>query len=119
MLPFPTKCRLRTAVISGAILGLSALAGYWLYLLYGELFPAPPEKSADDFRTTRYVLPQDPITKFPIKSPHEADGILDPGELVLGVTIGKESRAYPVSQLNQSPARKVLNDTLGGTAIVV
>ena len=37
-------------------------------------------------------------------------------ELVLGVTVGKESRAYPINMLT-GPSREILNDTLGGQAI--
>ena len=37
-------------------------------------------------------------------------------ELVLGVTVGDESRAYPLDQLT-GPVREIINDTLGGTAI--
>ena len=36
--------------------------------------------------------------------------------LVLGVTVGEESRAYPINMLT-GPSREILNDALGGRAI--
>lgn len=41
-----------------------------------------------------------------------------PSELVLGVTVDGESRAYPLNMIN-GPSREVLNDVLGGQPIVV
>lgn len=56
------------------------------------------------------------ITKFPVVSAAKAAGRIQDAELVLGVTIGKESRAYPINMLT-GPRREILNDTLGGKAI--
>jgi hypothetical protein len=36
--------------------------------------------------------------------------------LVLGVTIGKASRAYPINMLT-NPTREIINDKLGGKNI--
>jgi len=35
---------------------------------------------------------------------------------VLAVTVGEQSRAYPINMLT-GPEREILNDTLGGRAI--
>jgi Protein of unknown function (DUF3179) len=76
------------------------------------------EPAQDGFtQTRRYIVPQDPVTQFPVKTVHEAWNDLRPDELVLGVSVGAESRAYPLNVLNDSPDHKVLNDTLGGQPI--
>ena len=56
------------------------------------------------------------ITDFPIVPVDEAERKLDPAELVLGVTVGGESRAYPINALT-GPHREIINDQLGGQAI--
>jgi hypothetical protein len=68
------------------------------------------------FEPVKVVPPFKPITEVPVKSVKDAQGDLNPAELVLGVTIGKEARAYPINMLT-GPSREILNDTLGGTAI--
>jgi hypothetical protein len=76
------------------------------------------EAAQDDFtQTRRYIVPQNPATQFPIKTVREAWDDLSPDELVLGATVGGESRAYPLNVLNDTPDHKVLNDTLGGRPI--
>jgi hypothetical protein len=56
------------------------------------------------------------ITKFPILPADKVGDKINDAELVLGVTVGKESRAYPINMLT-GPRREILNDTLGGKAI--
>ena len=46
----------------------------------------------------------------------EAGRVVTDNELVLGVVIGKQARAYPINQLT-GPSREIINDTLGGQAI--
>ena len=47
----------------------------------------------------------------------DADGkFVDDDELVLGVVVGKEARAYPINTLT-GPRREIINDRLGGRAI--
>ena len=64
----------------------------------------------------RVVIPRafDAITDPNIVSATEAN--IAANELVLGVTVNGESRAYPINQLT-GPRREIINDTLGGTAI--
>jgi hypothetical protein len=91
-----------------------AIAGVGLtvaYALWG--FAQTPDA---DFKPVRVVRPFPPITEFPVKSVREARDALNPTELVIGVTVGKESRAYPVNMLT-GPQREILNDELGGKAI--
>jgi hypothetical protein len=77
----------------------------------------PPVSPDADFEPL-VVLPSrmPAITKFPVKSVQAARAALNPNELVLGVTVGNASRAYPINMLT-GPSREILNDTLGGRAI--
>ena len=70
-----------------------------------------------DFSRFRPVLPKDAIR--PIYEPKFAPGkltSLDPGELVMGVEINGESKAYPVGPLNY---REMVNDVVGGVPVLV
>lgn len=75
-------------------------------------------KAADrDFQPRTLIKrPFPAITKFPIVSAEKAGNKIQDAELVLGVTVGEESRAYPINMLT-GPRREILNDTLGGKAI--
>lgn len=57
-----------------------------------------------------------PIKNAPTVSAAEADRLLGEAELVLGVTINDQSRAYPINMLT-GPRREIVNDRLGGRAI--
>lgn len=72
--------------------------------------------AAEDFKPRRVVKPFPPITKFPVISAEEAAGKIDDAELVLGVEIDGEARAYPINMLT-GPRREILNDTLAGIPI--
>lgn len=74
--------------------------------------PAPPAFTAE-----RYLLPQAPIREVPARPVAGFEDRLAPTELVLGVTVGPESRAYPLRLLGADPQRKVLNDRLAGHSI--
>lgn len=78
--------------------------------------PAIAQAPEDDFRPRKVLDPLPPITEFPISPVSEVGTALNPSELVIGVTIGEESRAYPVNMLT-GPRREILNDTLGGESI--
>lgn len=70
-----------------------------------------------DFSEFRQLLPKDAI--LPIYDPQFVPGdltSLDPGELVMGVDINGESKAYPVGPLNY---REMVNDVVGGVPILV
>ncbi len=70
-----------------------------------------------DFRQFRQLLPLDAIN--PIYRPQFVPGeldTLDPGELVIGVEINGESKAYPVGPLNR---REMVNDVVGGVPVLV
>ena len=58
------------------------------------------------------------IVNPPTVQSDEADTLLRDEELVIGVTITGQSRAYPVNMLTR-PHREIFNDTLGGRTIGV
>lgn len=99
-----------------AILGCIFSAG--LVLLAWQRSPAIAPTN-DPFRPVRYTLPVDPTIEVPHRPIRDLPDSPEPDELVLGVTLGGESRAYPINALNHSPARKVLNDILGGEPLLV
>lgn len=81
--------------------------------------PAPTNVRVTDTADYRYpqILPFDTIP--PIYSPRfdaAQDAFLLPDELVMGVAIGEEAKAYAVSVLR---FREMVNDELGGIPILV
>jgi hypothetical protein len=80
----------------------------------GAFLPNPFQLT--DFGAISVVPPQPPLTEFPCKPVSEAASELNPDELVLGVEVGGEARAYPINMLT-GPDREILNDTLGGRPI--
>ncbi|VTT99562.1 : DUF3179 [Gemmataceae bacterium] len=85
-------------------------------LLAGGDRPATAQPKAEEFRPQKLLEPLPPITEFPVKAVKDVGEALNPSELVIGVTVGKESRAYPVNMLT-GPRREILNDTLGGKSV--
>ena len=110
---------LKALGFSVVVLAIAA-AGTWLILAASEdrwPWSAQTLPPADEFQPDRFLMPQEAFEQFPIVPVAEVKNALDPAELVLGVTIGDESRVYPLNVLNEVPQRKVVNDTLGGQAI--
>lgn len=92
-------------------------------LLTGETTNAQPNRAPSDlvsdlqnFRPVRVVPQQKPITDVPILSAEDIGGRVTAKELVLGVTVNGESRAYPINMLT-GPSREIINDTLAGRPI--
>ena len=52
----------------------------------------------------------------PVMSAESASEVLNYNELVLGVAINDEARAYPINMLT-GPLREIINDRLGETPI--
>jgi len=92
----------------------------------GQAPSLPTEPSLEPGSTTTErsyeivtLLPKDAIPAIDnprFYSAAEADAEYDPDELVLGVTINGESKAYSTSHLD---SHEIVNDTLGGKAIAV
>ncbi len=68
------------------------------------------ERTSSGFHTNRETLNRNP------EHVTAAEAALGDGDLVMGVVINGEARAYPVNYMN-GPANEVVNDTLGGQAI--
>ena len=96
------------------ILSVTSIVALTSLLVYQTAVTAQQSTSA--FRPTRVLAAQPAITDAPTNSAREAGAVLNPNELVIGVTIGKESRAYPINMLT-GPSREIINDTLGGQGI--
>ena len=76
----------------------------------------PPEEVTMELVT---VLGYDAIAAIlepRLVSPAEAEPRMDPHEQVLGVSIGGESRAYPITVLSR---HEIVNDVVGGVPIAV
>lgn len=96
---------------------IASILGSGVALLVGAAFsPLFAQQTSSDFRPTRVLGPQPVITNVPVQTVPAINGILNPSELVLGVTVGGKSRAYPINMLT-GPSREILNDVLGGQAI--
>ncbi len=68
------------------------------------------------FEPHQVVRPFKAITDAPHVGTERAADFVKDDELVLGVKIGKASRAYPINMLT-SPHREIINDKLGGKNI--
>lgn len=69
-----------------------------------------------NFNPQQLLPPFDPIVDPDIAGSGEASEWVEDDELVLGVSIGDEARAYPINMLTQ-PTREIINDRLGGRDI--
>ena len=77
------------------------------------LAQSPTER---DFRPRVLMKPIRPIVNAPfLAAANVADQVAD-NELVLGVVVKGEARAYPINMLT-GPRREIINDQLGGNAI--
>ena len=77
----------------------------------------PRNRSVDNFDPETLITQPFPAIKdAPFQSAEQAEEMLSDSDLVLGVSIGDESRAYPITMLC-GPRREIINDTLGGSKI--
>ena len=86
-------------------------------LLWCSLFLAPISalgQATPYFKPQRVLAqPMPPITHPTTISAAQANRMLGEAELVLGVSVGGEARAYPINMLT-GPSREIINDRLGG-----
>ena len=96
-------------------------SGVFVMLLVGSailsLHAMDAEESEREYRpkkVLRNALPPIVDGKFLLAAKVDRE-VLD-NELVLGVVVNGEARAYPINMLT-GPSREIINDTLGGVAI--
>ena len=75
-----------------------------------------PGPVAEGFTPRRLMGPQKPITEAEFLRPEEVGDQVLGGELVLGVVVNGEARAYPINMLSGA-RREIINDRLGGAPI--
>ncbi len=99
---------------------LLAIVGAFFVMTYDVWFDIKPQHEIVNGRVfdPEVVIgePYDAIKEFPIEPIDKAIETLVGAELVLGVEINGESRAYPLAHLS-GPWREIVNDNLGGTPI--
>jgi len=69
-----------------------------------------------EFNPRRLMGPLKPITDAPFMAAEDVTDQVRPEELVIGIVVNEEARAYPVNMLT-GPRREIINDQLGGQAI--
>ena len=72
--------------------------------------------TVENYFPGRALAAQPVVSDFEVVSAEDASGMIDDDQLVIGVSIGKESRAYPIGML-EGPGREIINDELGGESI--
>ncbi len=72
--------------------------------------------AVDQFAPQSVLRPQAPIVDPPFVAAAKAQDQIEPNELVLGLVINNQARAYPINMLT-GPSREIFNDELGGQAI--
>ena len=73
----------------------------------------PDERVADSYERADW---EDHMVRAPVVTPSSPDDPLAPRELIIGIVLGQDSRAYPLAALK---ARSPVLDTLGGVPIVI
>ena len=99
-------------VLAIALLGLVI----WWSQNYREAAVLPEPLRLGNSVAIPVAPPQPALTELPYKPVREAGSELKPDELVLGVEVGGEARAYPINMLS-GPSHEILNDILGGRPI--
>ena len=70
-----------------------------------------------DLRALRQLLPRDAMASiYEPRFVSAVDAKLDPTELIIGVEINGDSKAYPIGPLTR---REMVNDEVGGVPILV
>lgn len=81
-----------------------------------SLIPDVPIAEVGKFSPMQVVPPFEPITDVPVISANRVTHEVMDSELVLGLTLHGESRAYPINMLT-GPSREIVNDVLGDVPI--
>lgn len=111
---------LRVVIVAvGTVVGIAGILAFdawreWKQLgFYPALDGAP---SPETFFPLPIGSEQPVVTGFKIKRASEVTDAINQDELVIGITIDGESRAFPLNMLT-GPSREIVNDELGGQPI--
>jgi len=76
----------------------------------------PNDRPADsrEFQPKKLMTPRKAIVDAPFITADQVKGQVDDSELVLGVVVEGQPRAYPINMLT-GPAREIINDRIGET----
>ena len=92
----------------------TSLASLLSTLLFASTLGAQEQER--DFQPKRVVGAFRAITGARISKPDNMRHQVAESDLVLGLVVGKQARAYPINMLT-GPQREIINDELGGRAI--
>lgn len=76
----------------------------------------PGSLDESDFRPKKLMRPLRAIVNAPFIAATDVKNEVNDNELVIGLVVGKQARAYPVNMLT-GPSREIINDTVGGQHI--
>lgn len=102
-------CGLRTRAVATSLSVLVLIA-------CGVAVSSLIAREENEYEPERLLPPQPTIVNAETKLVADVLEELGPAELVLGVTVNDQSRAYPINMLT-GPSREIINDQLGGRAI--
>jgi len=74
------------------------------------------QPQARSYRPVRFLDQQSAIRDVPTIPGTDVDRQVAGGDLVIGVVVNDDARAYPINMLT-GPRREIMNDNLGGPAI--
>lgn len=114
--PKDRRCIGRRATIA-ALAGLLVLA-IALLAVWQMREPAAiaEQKTERPFQPVRVIPAQPAIQSAPFIAASKVRGQVSDNELVLGVVIDDEARAYPINMLT-GPSREIINDTVAGKPV--
>lgn len=109
----------KNTFIAVACLAAIAVSGRRVYVATQSEATEPetafrfPKPAAEGFTPMQVVPPFPAITNAPMIQASQVARQVTDDELVLGVVIEGEARAYPINMLT-GPAREIINDSIGG-----
>ena len=110
----PMRSKWRVMFVSMRCMVLGSLGA--AVILIGQHFWRIWPGRGQSFDPIQVVSERPPITEFKVRESDSADEVIDDTELVLGVVVEGEARAYPINMLT-GPSREIINDTLGSRPI--
>lgn len=114
-----SRTQSRTTLLRSHRMALAVLAATVVMIsIRVSLSPSQTRRRAagPKFRPIRVVREFPAIKDVPIIRADQVKRQVSASELVLGVVVNDQARAYPINMLT-GPSREIINDKLGGRAI--